>query len=103
MKVYISGPMTGRPAFNFPAFFAAAETVRQQGHEPLNPAEGVTELDRPWNWYMRRAIRLLLEADEIWMLAGWADSKGARLERDLATRLGMQVRYLNAVSVPVKR
>lgn len=38
MKVYISGPMTGLPEFNYPAFFAAAEALEARGYETINPA-----------------------------------------------------------------
>lgn len=88
MKVYISGPMSGLSEHNYPAFFAAAEIVRKEGDEPINPAEGAPE---GWTWeqYMRRAIALLLGADAILTLPGWQESKGARLEYVVAQHLGM--------------
>lgn len=39
MRWYVSGPMTGLPLLNFPAFHAAAAKLRAQGHEVINPAE----------------------------------------------------------------
>jgi len=94
VKVYIAGPMTGLPEFNFPAFFRVAEIVRQQGHEAINPAEAAPP-DMPWAWYMRRALRLLLDADEVWMLPGWEHSPGARMEFHVASGLGMPIRCLS--------
>jgi len=38
-RIYISGPMTGLPEHNFPAFHAAAERLRKAGWEVNNPAE----------------------------------------------------------------
>ena len=39
MRIYISGPMTGHADHNFPAFDAAAERLRAEGHFVINPAE----------------------------------------------------------------
>lgn len=94
-RVYISGPMTGYTEYNFPAFFAASDVVRSLGYEPINPAEGVTNTSEQWEWYMRRALKLMLDADEIWMLPGWEDSPGARLELAVAESLSMPARFDN--------
>jgi Domain of unknown function (DUF4406) len=32
IKVYLAGPMTGVPEFNFPAFHAAAAKLREEGY-----------------------------------------------------------------------
>jgi len=36
--IYIAGPMSGLPEFNYPAFFAAAEQLTAAGYDVLNPA-----------------------------------------------------------------
>lgn len=109
MILYISGPMTGYPNFNRGSFAAAKEYIEQidQLHdktvtEILSPAditqgeseEGLHEADKPWGFYMRQAVKMLMEADQIVMLPGWEDSKGARREFDLAVDLGMQVWHI---------
>lgn len=38
MRVYVSGPMTGRPGYNYPAFDAAEGRLVAQGHFVVNPA-----------------------------------------------------------------
>lgn len=93
-KVYISGPMTGLPAFNYPAFFMAADIVRARGYEPINPADCAPE---GWTWeqYMRRALRMLADADAVWMLPGWQRSKGARLEFLVARELGLPISHIS--------
>lgn len=94
---YISGPITGLPDDNRPAFFAAAEQVHRMGYEVWNPAiyreigEGVS-LTRPQ--LMRRAITVLLRCDLIVMLPGWFHSDEADLEHFVAQSIGMPQYYL---------
>jgi hypothetical protein len=94
MKVYIAGPMTGLPEFNFPAFHKAAAEWRAAGWEVLNPAEsfdGATNLE--YKEYVEHDMRLLRSCQAIAMLPGW-DGKGARgsvWEREVAKLLGLRV------------
>lgn len=93
--LYISGPMSGLPDLNFPAFARAATALRQQGLEVLSaheiphdePAPGAL----PWTTYLREDVRHLLTCDAIVMLPGWPLSRGARLELDVAVSLELPV------------
>lgn len=38
-RIYLSGPMTGLPELNFPAFAAMTANLRADGHTVTNPAE----------------------------------------------------------------
>lgn len=87
--VYLSGPMTGLPDLNFPAFHAAADKLRSQGVQVVNPAELDHPSDATWPDYMRRDIAELVRCDWIALLPGWENSKGAHLEYTIATKLGM--------------
>lgn len=90
--VYIAGPMSGLPEFNYPAFFAKAAELRAQGFEVRNPAENDgTSTDKPWTFYMKLGLQLLLECDEIHLLPGWSNSRGASLERLVAANLEMKI------------
>lgn len=91
LKVYISGPMSGLPENNFPAFHAAARTLRAAGYEVVNPAEICAEPGKPWDYYMRADLAELLKCDAIYLLKGWLGSRGARLELHIAIDLGMRV------------
>lgn len=94
-RVYIAGPMTGLPAFNFPAFHAAAAQLRAAGYEVENPAENpVPACGGTWLGYMRMAIAQVATVDAVVLLPGWEGSKGARIERDLAIGLGLGVMTL---------
>lgn len=87
MKVYIAGPMTGLPDWNFPAFHAAAAAWRAAGWEVVNPAEefdGKTDL--PYRAYVERDIERLRQVDAIVMLEGWdgPNARGSVWEREIA-------------------
>lgn len=95
MRVYISGPMTGLPESNYPAFNAAEKALRAAGHEPINPARDEGREDcTEWLDYMRAALRDLADADAVAVLPDWRKSRGADLEVHIATQLGLDVRVL---------
>ena len=95
MIAYLSGPMTGLPEHNYPAFEAAAERLRSQGVQVISPHEITPPGAGPWSWaqHMRVDLAALLTADVIVMLPGWEGSRGARLEKAVAEALGLVVDY----------
>lgn len=87
MKIFISGPMTGLPHFNRPAFHEASLLLSSQGHIALNPAtlhDGLSEKE-----YMDICLSMLRCADAIYLLDGWKLSAGTRVEQALAEKLGL--------------
>ena len=88
-RTYISGPMTGLPDANYPEFNRVARELRELGYQVENPAEN-PRCDS-WEAYMRLAIAQLVKCDEIHMLRGWKQSRGARVELLIAQTLGMVV------------
>jgi hypothetical protein len=93
-RIYIAGPMTGKPELNFPVFHAQAARLRADGWEVVNPAEINADQTAGWLPCMRADIKHLVDCDAILMLPGWEWSKGASLEHHIAERLGMKVIYL---------
>lgn len=94
MKIYVSGPMTGLPDHNYPMFYKVSDALRNMGHEVLNPAEldeSVVPGSQPWEWYLRRDLKAMLDYDVLVMLPGWQNSKGATLERYVASILKMPI------------
>jgi len=94
MKIYISGPMTGLPDLNFPAFHEAAKKLRGLGLDVVNPAEINADAAGDWHQCMRADIKALCDCDVITMLPGWENSNGAHLEIQVAHRLGIQIKLL---------
>jgi hypothetical protein len=91
MKLYLAGPMTGYPEFNFPAFAAESARLRALGFEVVNPAELNVGNDGDWLTCMRTDIRELVTCEGIALLPGWEKSKGARIEEGIARQLGFCV------------
>lgn len=88
--MYLSGPMTGHPDWNYPAFHAAARMLRAWGHAVINPAESYNgDQSLSFDTYMRLDLKQILEAcDTIVVLPGWEKSPGAVLEVAVAAALG---------------
>lgn len=109
MRVYVAGPMTGIPQFNFPAFDAAAITLRKAGFEVVSPAELDDEVDREaalqsadgsalhygnggkktWAEFLARDVKLITDGgiEAVFVLPGWRGSRGARLETFVAAAM----------------
>lgn len=100
MKIYIAGPMSGCPQFNYPAFYAAADRLRDQHIEVVSPAEmdspemqklclaskhgnfaELEETGETWGDILAKDVKIVAdEVDEVCLLPGWQYSRGARLE-----------------------
>ena len=93
MKIYIAGPITGRSLDEARDEFArAANLLVSLGHDPVNPfVVAPTRDDWQWEDYMRADLTALLGCDAVATLSGHHQSRGARIEVDLAKRLGMPV------------
>ena len=106
--------MRNKPEFNFPAFHAASKRLRDAGHTVFSPAEkdeevhgeefskafktGSLEDATSKGFSLRRALGddlawITSEADGIYLLEGWENSKGALAEKATAEALGLEVMY----------
>jgi hypothetical protein len=88
-RIYISGPMTGLPDFNYPAFNAEAARLRALGYHVENPAENPPQ--DSWEAYIAVCIPQLLTCDTIALLPGWSESRGALWERYVASQEGITI------------
>lgn len=95
-RVYVSGPMTGKPDLNFPAFNQAAAVLARAGYDVVNPATLNPDPATPWRDCMRVDIKALVDCDGVATLPGWRDSRGAVLEVHIAERLGLPVMAVDA-------
>lgn len=102
--VYISGPMTGYPEFNYPAFNSAAKSIRDLGYEVLNPAENFEgNRDRTREEYMRLDFRHVLKANRVVVLPGHEKSSGSIAEVLMAQQMGLPICKLVGTDKPHPR
>lgn len=103
-KLYIAGPMSGIPEFNFPAFYEAEEFWTECGYEVFNPAKkeeeqkikdndpasfatGTPGKGTPFRELYKWDLDRVLESTAIYMLKGWQYSPGACGEHAVAVAL----------------
>ena len=120
MKLYIAGPMSGYPQFNYPAFHAAAEALGALGYEYVSPAELDSEelqklamqskdgsfkdiecANETWGDMLARDVKLVADiVDGVCLLPGWEQSRGARLEAFVAASMQKPVYRLPENGAP---
>jgi len=104
MRIYIFGPMRGRPEFNFPAFHDAARYLRKWGHTVISPAEMDIEQDGfdpvtgdnklSQRGYAERDASAIIGingqqgVDGLYGLRGWPESNGGVAEAAIGHWIG---------------
>lgn len=75
-------------------FEQTEKLIRLAGHTPVNPCKILPyDPEHTWRDYMAEDIKALLYCDAIFMLDNWTNSKGAKIEHDIAQGLGLSVYY----------
>ena len=97
--IYISGKITGTDDYE-DRFLKAEHKLKTRGFNVLNPVKVGKCLERylapkipTWVEYMKQAIKAMMSADCIYMLKGYRESEGARLELFLAKVLKYEIIY----------
>lgn len=97
--IYIAGQMAHLPLLNFPAFYRAEEQLEKEGWRVINPAR----FDKVFNVHNEGVDGKLLDAvceseraaipflDAIYLLKGWENSKGAKLELKVALEHNLEI------------
>lgn len=95
MKVYISGPMRGKPDFNYGAFNEVEAAIRETRSvfppdvEVMNPARNFGgDQTRDTTEYLTVDLSQVLAADAVVLLPDWRNSEGAKLEVRVAVATG---------------
>ena len=95
MIVYISGSVTNTNDYK-QRFETAKIMIEQTTHDiPICPITLCNYIPEGSEWivYMKACIKALCDCDKIYMLKGWENSRGARVEHGMAKLLGLIVEY----------
>lgn len=93
-KIFISSKMTGLPGYNYDAFKEMEKALTEQEDcIVLNPAKiglkyGYNE---PYDFYIRKSLQMLLEADEVLFFGDYQNSKGSQIEKKVAELVGIPI------------
>lgn len=93
--------MTGMPGHNYAAFHEAETRMRNDGCDVVNAARHFDgDTDRDYAEYMRADVAELVDPSVtvVFMLLGWRNSNGARLEHAIASNLGLRMIYQGGAS-----
>jgi len=109
MRIYLAGPMTGIPKYNFPLFHQVGQHLTDEGHVVYSPLAYWQQMLGPDALHIlnsmnppeladgvRRAFAhqlswLCRNAEQVQLLPGWHQSPGARAERLVALALDIPV------------
>ena len=93
--LYVSGPMSGYPECNYPAFKEAAHRLRLAGYVVVDPSEVTTPGRHHYTDLLKEDIRNLLDCHGVALLDRWWESSGARCEVQVAGITRMPVRTVD--------
>jgi hypothetical protein len=107
-RIYLGGPMTGIPQFNFPAFDAAEVDLLDRGYDVVPPADLHDPVVRPqalasvdgslgsvsvvtWGDCLSADVKMIADdgIEAIVLMTGWDRSRGARLEAFVGRLCGL--------------
>jgi len=110
-RVFISGPISGKPNLNRDAFDHEERLLRECGYETFSPFSitlpneetieewGGIESERLWQYCMRICVGQIPLCDSMRMLPDWQNSEGAKWEHRIAKMLGLEITYCHVPDV----
>lgn len=95
--VYIAGKVTGLPYDEvYEKFRTCQLKLEANGYLVINPCDMISKNEN-WDTAMLLCLHLIQFADYITLLPDWVESKGARMEKEVATLIGLQFLALDLV------
>ena len=104
VTVYLAGPMSGLPNYNFEVFERYARILREQGYTVVSPHDTAGQATHlPRSWYFRMDFAIIANVDYVFFIPGWQTSAGARAEAIMATEMGVDCWVLGRTGLPIGR
>ena len=103
MRIYLSGKITGREKEDYTKQFARAERFyKTGGFDVVNPVTIGEEIlkqnpSATWEDFMQEDLKALRTCTHIVLLEGWEESKGAKMEKAEAEKMGLEIMYLRFI------
>lgn len=100
MRIYLSGKITGLDKEVYSRQFERAENFyKTGGFDVINPVKIGEEIlkqnpSATWEDFMQKDLEALKTCTHIALLEGWEESKGAKMEKAEAERMGLEIMYL---------
>jgi len=95
---YLSGPISHEDKKieqdNLAKFYLIEEMLNARGARCINPADHGASGNRTYEDYLVQDIILIFaHRPDMYFMKGWQESRGARLEHELAIQLGLNIEY----------
>ena len=111
MKIFISGPMTGYPDYNFPAFDKVEQLLNSKGIKTVSPVTICQEYSQEAVIKDKTLFAKMVEKQQdaektctaILLLKGWEASNGARLELNTALKNCLDIFQESDIPLIIKK
>lgn len=91
-KIYLCGAITGLNPVRCKALFQIAQNkIATNWRLVMNPFDNGLDEEASWEDHMRADIKMLMECDALYVVNDISNSKGAKIELNLARALGIKV------------